>query len=83
MKKLLKRIFRLGDIQSILIILSSFTLNIYALKYFNPSSMAAVISFLYALYGLIVFILKMREWPIRFQKFLRINSRMGYYASYP
>ena len=71
MKKLLKRIFRLGDIQSILIILSSFTLNIYALKYFIPSSMAAVISFLYALYGLIVFILKMREWPIRFQKFLR------------
>ncbi|GEM_PF-222646 len=71
MKKLLKRIFRLGDIQSILIILTSFTLNIYALKYFNPSSMTAVLSFLYALYGLIVFILKMREWPIRFHKFLR------------
>ena len=71
MKKLLKKIFRLGDIQAIIIIITSLTLNIYALKNFNPSSMIAVLAFLYAFYGLIVFILKMREWPVRIHRRLR------------
>lgn len=71
MKKTIRNIFRLGDIQAILIILSSFLLNWYAASRFEPSSLLAIAVYLYALYGFIVLIVKMKEWLTRLNRAIR------------
>lgn len=62
MKNAIQKIFRLGDIQAILIILSSFLLNWYAAVRLESSSLPAIAVYLYALYGFVVLIVKSGEW---------------------
>lgn len=71
MKNAIQKIFRLGDIQAILIILSSFLLNWYAAARLEPSSLPAIAVFLYALYGFVVLIVKSGEWIRRLNNALR------------
>ena len=68
---LLRRIFRLGDWQAILIILSSLFVNGYAINKLEPSSMLAIAAFLYSAYGLIVLIVKTKEWITRLNRWIR------------
>jgi len=73
----LRKVFRLGDFQAILIIVSAAFVNVYAIVKLEPSSLPAMAAFLYSVYGLIVLIVKMREWLTRLNR--RIRRRFPKY----
>lgn len=66
-----RRIFRLGDIQAIFILVSAAIVNVYALQRLDPASFPAMIAFLYSTYGLVVLIVKSREWLTRLNRAIR------------
>lgn len=73
----LRRIFRLGDLQAILIILSSGLFVAYALAKLEPTSPLAHAAYLYSTFGLVVLIVKLLEWSRRLNR--RIRRRFPKY----
>lgn len=71
MKTIFKTIFRLGDIQSILIIASSIIFDVIASNRIDATSMLAAVLAIYNLYAVIVFVIKIREWSTRLNHFIR------------
>lgn len=68
---LMRRIFRLGDFQAMLIILSSGPLIGYALTRLEAAEPLSLAAYLYSAFGLVVLIVKMKEWLDRLNKRLR------------
>jgi len=69
--EIFKKIFQLGDIQAIAVIISSWALTAISAYKLNPSSMLAILIYQYAIFGLIVLVVKLREWFIRLHRLLR------------
>lgn len=67
----LRRIFRLGDWQAILIILTSGLLDAYVFTKSDSAASLALIAYLYSAYGFVVLIVKLREWLGRLNRRLR------------
>jgi hypothetical protein len=72
-----RRLFRLGDAQSLLIIISSGILAAYALLRLEPAGMLSMIVYLYAAFGLVIFVVKLRDWLTRLNRSLR-HRHPGY-----
>lgn len=77
LKAALRRVFRLGDWQALLIILSSGLFVGYAISRLEPTSLPAHAAYLYSTFGLIVLIVKTLEWTARLN--LRVRRRFPKY----
>lgn len=79
-KPVFKRIFRLGDVWTILIILSVIVLDIVGANRIDATSMLAALLFLYNLYAVAVVIIKTGEWFLRINRAIR--SRIPKYDAF-